>query len=217
VAERIANRGWPPVRPADAHASRARGGASASFFCSPAVAAAAVRIWRIRSSVIAMIRSNGRNGSVHCARELRTGCLREVASMTLHVELLGFDDCPNRGVALERLRSALDAEQVTAVVTAVDVADPALAHELRFLGSPSVRINGVDIEPSARSAVEFGLMCRTYKTAAGVEGAPSIEMLRIAIRAQMLRFRSARNYGSLIVRDCGQELATVIVNEMQLN
>ena len=104
--------------------------------------------------------------------------------MTLHIELLAFDDCPNRVTALERLRAALDAEQVAAEVATVDVADPALAQELRFLGSPSVRINGVDIEPSARSAVEFGLMCRTYKTAAGVEGAPSIEMLRIAIRAQ---------------------------------
>jgi hypothetical protein len=66
----------------------------------------------------------------------------------------------------------------------MEVADPALAQELRFLGSPSVRINGVHIEPADRSAVHFGLMCRTYKTLHRAEGAPPIEMIRAALRAQ---------------------------------
>jgi hypothetical protein len=117
-------------------------------------------------------------------RELQMGLPAGDRPMTLHIELLAFDDCPNRVTALERLRAALDAEGVAAEAATVDVADPALAQELRFLGSPSVRINGLDVEPSARSAAQFGLMCRTYKTAAGVDGAPSIEMLRVAIRAQ---------------------------------
>jgi hypothetical protein len=85
---------------------------------------------------------------------------------------------------MERLRSAIDAERVTAKVTEVEVADPALAQELRFLGSPSVRINGVDVEPAARSAEQFGLMCRTYTAPHGSEGAPPIEMIRAALRAQ---------------------------------
>lgn len=104
--------------------------------------------------------------------------------MTLQIDLLAFDDCPNRTVALERLHSALDAEHVTAEIHMIDVTDSALAHKLRFVGSPSVRINGVDVEPSAWAAAQFGLMCRTYKTAVRVEGAPSIEMIRVAIRAQ---------------------------------
>jgi hypothetical protein len=37
------------------------------------------------------------------------------------------------------------------------VADPAQAMALRFLGSPSVRVNGTDIDPEAASRAEFGL------------------------------------------------------------
>ena len=84
---------------------------------------------------------------------------------------------------MQRLRAALDAERVIAEVTEVAVEEPALAQRLKFLGSPSVRINGVDVEPAARHAKHFGLMCRTYATPHGLEGAPSIETIRAALRA----------------------------------
>ncbi len=103
---------------------------------------------------------------------------------TLHVQLFSFGECPNRDAAMANVRAALDEERVVADVTEVAVEDPTLAQELRFLGSPSVRINGVDVEPAARSVEEFGLMCRTYQAPHGLEGAPSIEMIRAAVRAQ---------------------------------
>jgi hypothetical protein len=102
--------------------------------------------------------------------------------MTLHVQLLGFSDCPNRDTAMERLRMAIAEAHVSADVTEVEVDDSTLALALRFLGSPSVRINGVDVEPAARSAEQFGLMCRTYQTPHGSEGAPPLEMIRAALR-----------------------------------
>ena len=104
--------------------------------------------------------------------------------MTLQIQLLTFDDCPNRDATLQRLRSAMDQEHITADVTEVEITSPELARELRFLGSPSVRINGVDVEPAARTAAQFGLMCRRYTTPLGADGAPAIEMIRAAIRAQ---------------------------------
>ncbi len=104
--------------------------------------------------------------------------------MTLQVQLLTFGDCPNRNAAMERLRAAIAEERVSADVTEVEVDDSTLALELRFLGSPSVRINGVDVEPAARSAEQFGLMCRTYQTPHGSEGAPPLEMIRAALRMQ---------------------------------
>ena len=104
------------------------------------------------------------------------------ARVTLQVQLLTFGDCPNRDTAMERLRVAIAEERVSADVTEVEVADSKLAQELRFLGSPSVRINGVDVEPAARLAEQFGLMCRTYRTAHGPESAPPIEMIRAALR-----------------------------------
>lgn len=101
----------------------------------------------------------------------------------LLVQVFSFADCPNRELAIKRVRAVLDEERIAAQVTQVEVADVTLAQTLRFLGSPSVRINGVDIEPAAQAADQFGLMCRTYTTPQGVEGAPSSEMIRAAIHA----------------------------------
>jgi hypothetical protein len=49
-----------------------------------------------------------------------------------------------------------------------------------FLGSPTVRINGLDIEPSARQRTAFGMMCRTYEGSGSV---PSEDLIRSAITA----------------------------------
>src|ERR1017187_1256709 len=103
--------------------------------------------------------------------------------MPVRIEVLSFDGCPNRDIALQRLRAAIDAEEVTAEVTEVQVKDPAAAESLRFLGSPTVRVNGVDVEHRARSSARFGFMCRTYLTEHGPEGAPSIEIIRAALRS----------------------------------
>lgn len=85
---------------------------------------------------------------------------------------------------MERLRTAIAEEGVSADVTEIDVADAKMAQELGFLGSPSIRINGIDVEPDARMATQFGLMCRTYRTNQGSEGAPPVEMIRATLRSQ---------------------------------
>ena len=55
----------------------------------------------------------------------------------------------------------------------------AMAHSLKFSGSPTIRINGRDIEPQEGGIASFGLMCRLY---ADGNGAPSHQRLRDAIR-----------------------------------
>jgi len=49
---------------------------------------------------------------------------------------------------------------------------------LRFLGSPTVQVDGVDIEPAARSRTEYAMSCRLYGTP---DGLPSREMLLAAL------------------------------------
>jgi mercuric ion transport protein len=58
------------------------------------------------------------------------------------------------------------------------------AEATAFLGSPSVRINGVDIEPSARGVKAFGLTCRTYIDDGTRTGLPSRELISAAIAEQ---------------------------------
>ena len=52
------------------------------------------------------------------------------------------------------------------------------ADRMKFLGSPSVRVNGVDIEPAARERTEFALSCRLY----GKSGVPLKGLLVEALR-----------------------------------
>ena len=60
--------------------------------------------------------------------------------------------------------------------------DAARAQELGFLGSPSIRIDGLDVEPEARGLQTFGFGCRTYSDAEGRQsGLPSISVIRRAL------------------------------------
>ena len=100
----------------------------------------------------------------------------------MKIEVLYFDGCPNHKPAVKRVQQLLSEESVSAEVLEVDVSDASIAQEVGFLGSPSVRVNGLDVEPEARAAREYGMMCRTYSVDGRREGLPSREMLRQAIQ-----------------------------------
>jgi hypothetical protein len=100
------------------------------------------------------------------------------------IEFLYFDGCPNYERLLPHLqelltRSGLHAE---ALQRKVETAEDAIAE--RFLGSPTVRVDGEDVEPGAAGRTDFGLKCRLYRTDAGLAGAPADELvLRALARA----------------------------------
>lgn len=98
------------------------------------------------------------------------------------IEILYFPDCPNYLPAVEHVQHALQEECVSAEIMHVPVVGGAEATAIHFLGSPTVRINGVDVEPSARSGGASGLCCRTYCGGHNPIGAPSVALIRQAIR-----------------------------------
>ncbi len=112
----------------------------------------------------------------------------------MKVEVLYFEGCPNHAPATELVCEALRKEGKRADVRDVEVHTPEQAQSLRFLGSPTIRINGVDVEPEARLAKTFGLGCRTYFTENGRSGTPSETMVRTAINEheERLQRRGAR-------------------------
>lgn len=63
---------------------------------------------------------------------------------------------------MELARKVVRELGVTAEVNEVQVKDLEHAERLRFLGSPSVRIDGIDVEPAARCSSAYGFACRTY-------------------------------------------------------
>jgi MerT mercuric transport protein len=100
----------------------------------------------------------------------------------MKIEVLYFDGCPNHKPAVERVQQMLAEEGVSAEVAEVNVSDESIAQKVGFLGSPSIRVKGLDVEPEARAARDYGMMCRTYAVNGRREGLPSREMLRQAIR-----------------------------------
>jgi hypothetical protein len=99
----------------------------------------------------------------------------------MKIEILYFAGCPNHKPAVEALREVLREEGVSAEIVEVNVRDASMAREIKFLGSPSFRVNGLDVEPEMRAARDYGMMCRTYAVEGRREGLPSREMLRKAV------------------------------------
>jgi len=100
----------------------------------------------------------------------------------MDIEILYFEGCPNHQPALQRVQELLKEEGLSAEISQVQVSDQTTACKIGFLGSPSVRVNGLDVEPAARTTHAYGMMCRTYVSEFGREGLPSREVIRRALR-----------------------------------
>ena len=68
----------------------------------------------------------------------------------MKVELLYFDGCPSHEKALEILREVRAEMLPDMEIDKINVEDDETARVQEFLGSPSIRVNGIDIDPTAR-------------------------------------------------------------------
>lgn len=100
----------------------------------------------------------------------------------MKIEVLYTPGCPDYIPALEVVYRALADSGIPALVKLVRVETEADARRLRFTGSPSVRVDGVDVQPYATFAIgDFGLGCRLYAEEGQAMGWPSERMVREAV------------------------------------
>src|ERR1700687_5123856 len=92
---------------------------------------------------------------------------------SMKIEFLYFRDCPHYLPALARLKAVLRQEGLPAEISEIAVEDASAAKQLKFFGSPTIRINGLDVEVDSRAVAETGFACRRYPG-----GLPSEEMIR---------------------------------------
>ena len=88
------------------------------------------------------------------------------------IEVLYFDGCPNHESLLPHLRELLAQAGADTEIELRRIESPEAAERERFLGSPTVRVDGRDIDPGARGRDDFGLKCRLYRTDQGLVGIP---------------------------------------------
>ncbi len=110
----------------------------------------------------------------------------------MKIRLLAFEGCPNVTEIRDRLAEALEAEGLAMEWDEIEVPDVKTAERERFLGSPSIQIDGQDVEATRRGE-KPSWSCRTYRDAQGnVSGAPPVEMIRSAIRQSKGKRGSSR-------------------------
>ena len=99
----------------------------------------------------------------------------------MKIDVLYFEGCPGYERVLPSLRAIADDLGVEADIELRPVGTRTDAERRRFLGSPTVRVEGEDVEPGAGDRSDFGLKCRLYRSASGTAGRPSDDLLRAAL------------------------------------
>lgn len=113
-------------------------------------------------------------------------------SPRVRIEVLAVPGCPNAAAVCELVQRVASELGIAADFATVLVEDARTAERHRFLGSPTVRVNGRDVEPFVDARADFGLACRVYRTPAGLSGQPGETVLREALRRASPRESSGR-------------------------
>lgn len=101
----------------------------------------------------------------------------------MEVALLYFDGCPNHHDAEAQLRGVIDELGWDCSLTKINVDSIESAEKLRFQGSPTIHINGVD--PFADVDARVGISCRIYPAEGGYRATPPVDELRSALQDAM--------------------------------
>lgn len=100
--------------------------------------------------------------------------------MEMVIELLTVPGCANEDAAIELITTAIADTGVRATFGRTTVSSEEQAQERRFVGSPTILVNGTD--PFERGDEQPALACRLYPTPAGLRGVPALQDLREALK-----------------------------------
>ncbi len=78
------------------------------------------------------------------------------------VQILYFDGCPSYAAIAPAIRDVARSEG--AQVELIRIESVEQAERERLLGSPTVRVDGVDVDPTAAGGDHYGMKCRLYVT-----------------------------------------------------
>jgi hypothetical protein len=99
----------------------------------------------------------------------------------MKIEVLYWDGCPSHPEAIELLRTVLAERGVEATVEVREVRTDSEAQALQFPGSPTIRVEGQDVDAAGAEA-RPALTCRIYHLADGRPSPiPSREQLEEAL------------------------------------
>jgi hypothetical protein len=99
------------------------------------------------------------------------------------IEFLYYPDCPSHDRALALLHAVAAGEGLDAPVTVIRVETDDEAQRYGFYGSPTIRVDGVDIAPLPDDMPRPALTCRAYRTPEGrISPLPPRDLIVAALR-----------------------------------
>lgn len=107
------------------------------------------------------------------------GIRQEAEGRKVKVEVLYVAECPSHPAAVKLVKEVLAAEGVMTEIHEILVSDEGMAGKLKFLGSPTIRINGRDVAGDQKTE-RFALSCRLYPGSKQV-GLPPAELVHRAV------------------------------------
>jgi hypothetical protein len=78
------------------------------------------------------------------------------------IELLFWEGCPSHPQALWRLQEVMADLGVQAPIEQIQVRTDEDAERLNFPGSPTIRVDGADVDPEGAAQMGTALTCRVY-------------------------------------------------------
>ena len=100
----------------------------------------------------------------------------------LKIEFLYWEDCPSHPQAWKLLQEAMAELGLEATVDQILVVTEDDAERHAFPGSPTIRVDGMDIDPEGAAQMGTALTCRVYRLEGGrYSPVPSREMIEQAL------------------------------------
>jgi len=101
----------------------------------------------------------------------------------IQIDILFFNGCPGHLPTRELVRDVVQSLGLDATIREIEVRDTEAATRLRFFGSPTVQVNGQDVDPAVRGRVDYSFTCRMY----GGSGSPPRALVEQALRERTAR------------------------------
>ncbi len=96
------------------------------------------------------------------------------------IRVMTFEGCPNCEATRDLVEKTVQQMHLKASIEDIRIANEEEARRYRFLGSPTIQIDGEDIEADRRDE-RASFSCRVYRTPNGITGVPPRDLLVEAI------------------------------------
>ncbi|MHC4322287.1 MAG: DF family (seleno)protein [Planctomycetota bacterium] len=100
----------------------------------------------------------------------------------VNISIFFIEGCPGISSITDDIKDIIAEEAVDADISLFVIETPEDARRLQFTGSPTVRVNGRDIEPNTKTIKDYGLRSRHYYINGKKSDYPTKSMIRDAIK-----------------------------------